>query len=668
MGYHFARAFTNITATRFHDAVPFLSLVIPLMILFSFGDLARIYAQDGGTKVKSGASSSTGPSRAPQTFSQDGIAVEFSIEPIGSVKAKSSELMTETEATVRFRVAASEGGTPLSNLRPTAWIDRRQPGHLRGTRECREKVQSFLQSSFSKRADIDLNSYFILTLNHEPNISVIDPFSGFGGSKLYTLVSLLGPGYDWVIGADKKRVYVSMPQVNKVAVIDTATWKVVANLDAGINPARVVLQNDGKYLWVGNDDPKQETSGVTVIETVTLKVAARINTGAGHHEIVITNDDKSAFITNRGDGTLSVIDVGNLVRVKDIKIGSLPTGLAFSSLSRAVYVANEGDGAIVVVDGVRFEVLARMKGESGLRAIRIEPEGRLGFAVNSTTNTVSVFDLASNRLLHTVPVGPAADQIAFTRQFAYVRSTGDEFVNMIKLADLGKEAAVTRFPAGERAPKESGARSLADAIVPAPEEGAVLVANPADKMIYYYTEGMAAPMGSFQNYRRDPKALLVLDNGLVETGRGIYTTVVRLPKPGNYDVAFLLDSPRLVNCFDLTVAENPALAKPTAVAIKVESLVKEDAVAHAGESFNLRFKLVVSNSPAKVYPEDVGVLVFLAPGIWQQRQWAKSLGEGVYETSFVPPQAGIYYVYFQCPSLGVRFNHITPLTFQASQR
>ncbi len=66
----------------------------------------------------------------------------------------------------------------------------------------------------------------------------------------------------------------------------------------------------------------------------------------------------------------------------------------------------------------------------------------------------------------------------------------------------------------------------------------MLVANPADKMIYYYTEGMAAPMGSFQNYRRVPKALLVLDNGLRETARGVYSTTMRLDAPGYYDAVF----------------------------------------------------------------------------------------------------------------------------------
>ena len=84
-------------------------------------------------------------------------------------------------------------------------------------------MQAFLQPSFSSRPTLDLNAYFILALNNEPNISVIDPLSGFGGSKLYTLIPLKSPGEDWVLTEDNKRLYVSMPQMNQVAVIDIPT-------------------------------------------------------------------------------------------------------------------------------------------------------------------------------------------------------------------------------------------------------------------------------------------------------------------------------------------------------------------------------------------------------------------------------------------------------------
>ena len=613
-----------------------------IVLIFATGHFANVSAQDSA-------------SRTPQTFNEQGVSIEFTATP--------ARVVAGEETTVRFKITGTNGGVPLSNLRPVAWLDQRQTKEPIGARECREKVQAFLQPSFSKRPTIDLNAYFILALNNESNISVIDPLSGFGGSKLYTLIPLKSPGEDWVMTADNKQLYVSMPRINQVAAIDIATWKVIANIDAGVMPTRVALQHDGRYLWIGNDAAE---SGVTVIDTVTKRVAAQLKTGAGHHEIAFSDDDRFAFITNKDSGTLSIVDIRNLAVVKEIKIGLQPAALAFSSLSQTAYVANEGDGTIAAVGGPKQEVIARIQTEPGVSVISIPSESRYGFAINSRQSKVYAFDLSSNRLVQTVPVGPGSDQISFTKQFAYIRSAGSEFVTMIKLADIGKEAAVTKFPAGQKAPGESTSRAHAAAIVPAPEEGAVLVANPADQMIYYYTEGMAAPMGSFQNYKRDPRALLVLDNSLRETERGVYTSTIRLNTPGHYDVAFLLDSPRLINCFELTVAENPNVPKQAETAIKIEPLIKE-AVARVGERFTLRFKVVDAKSgTAKTDLNDLGVLVFLAPGIWQERELAKSLGDGVYETSFVPPSAGVYYLFFQSASLGLQFNQSTPLTIQAA--
>src|SRR5690242_4719777 len=209
--------------------------------------------------------------KATQTFNAQGVSIEFTATP---ASPEFQRVVAGEEATVRFKITGISGNVPLANLRPVAWLDQRQSKDVPSARACREKVQSFLQPSFSARPTIDLNAYFILALNNEPNISVIDPLSGFGGSKLYTLIPLKSPGEDWVMTADNKRVYVSMPQVNQVAVIDIPTWKVLANIDAGMSPTRVALQHDGRYLWVGND-----TGGVTAIDTSTNKVAAQLKTG-----------------------------------------------------------------------------------------------------------------------------------------------------------------------------------------------------------------------------------------------------------------------------------------------------------------------------------------------------------------------------------------------------
>jgi YVTN family beta-propeller protein len=602
----------------------------------------------------------------PQKIVREGIAVEFMIETGGR-----EDLLEGDDATVRFKITESNTGQPISRLHPSAWIDLKRSGPVPDDRQCREKVQSFLQSSFNRRADIDLNSYFILTLNHEPNVSVIDPLSGFGGSKLLGLIPLLSPGEDWVMSSDQKRLFVTMPDSGQVAVIETSSWKVLAQINAGVKPTRIALQHDGKYLWVDNEGADEVSDGITVIDAVTSKVVAHIVTGAGPHQIAFSENDAYAFVTNKQSGTLSVIDVPRLARIKVLKVGSLPAALAASPLSKAIYVIDEGDGDVVVIDAQRHEILTRIKMRPGLRAIRFTPDGRFGFVVNTRANVVYVFDAATNALLNTVPVGQAPDQVSFTRSFAYVRSSRDEFVSMISLTDLGKpgaDAGVTRFPAGQKALGLSTHGSAADAVIAAPEDGAVLVANPADQMIYYYMEGMAAPMGNFQNYRREPTAVLVLDRGLRETSPGVYTTTVRLNGHGSYDVPFLLDSPRILNCFDLEVKGNPQLAKQKEIPIRIESLGTVP-VAYAGESLHLRFRVMdATTGKSRSDLKDLGVLAFLAPGIWQQRDWATPAANGVYEISFVPPQAGVYYVFFQCPSLGVQFNQLQHWTIEVKER
>ncbi len=491
-------------------------------------------------------------------------------------------------------------------------------------------MQSFLQGSLRSRPDVDLNAYYVLALNQEANISVIDPLLGFGSSKLLTLVMLKSPGEDWAQKSSDEKLFVSMPHVNQVAVVDTNTWKIVANIDTGTNPTRVRLQPDERYLWVGNDGDEQ--SGVTVIDTTTLKVVARVATGKGHHELDFSNDNRFAFITNQADGTLSVIDIQKLKKVTDLKTGASATSIAFSALGNALYVVNAAEGSITVVDARSQQIATRIQTKPGIKNLRFAPGGRWGFVPNPTENVVYVFDASTNRLAHTISVDKGPDQIAFTDTFAYVRSTGSNEVSMIRLSTLVGQPDIAKFPGGQDAPAAASIEaSLADVIVPAPEGDSVLVANPSDRVIYYYSEGMAAPMGSFQNYRRKPRALMVVDRSLREISSGVYSTTTKLPKSGMYDVAFLLDSPRVTHCFEAEAKPNPDVRKEKQIALRVEYLNK-DRQLRAGENYKLRFKLFdTATSKVKSDLKDVRVLTFLASATWQKRDFARPVGDGVYE-------------------------------------
>ena len=338
--------------------------------------------------------------------------------------------------------------------------------------------------------------------------------------------------------------------------------------------------------------------------------------------------------------------------------------MARSELSKAIYVGSESEGTITIIDE-QGEILARMKAQPGLRSIRFAPGGRYGFGVNSKESTISVFDAASNRMLHEVRVGKTPDQITFTDTYAFVRSLNTESVAMLRLGNIATEVDISEFPGGQALPSKGPTPVPADSIVRAPEGNGVILANPVDKVLYYYAEGMAAPMGSFQNYRREPLAVLVVDRSLREANPGVYSTTVKLPASGHYDVAFLADSPRISHCFEVAADQNPLLKEEPTVALRLEHQIKEITL-RVGKNFPLRFRLIeTATNRFKNDLKDVRVLTLLAPGTWQRRDIAKPLGEGIYEINLSVPETGVYLVFVESHSMGVRYRDLPTLTLHA---
>ncbi|HEY5974450.1 MAG TPA: cytochrome D1 domain-containing protein [Geobacteraceae bacterium] len=601
---------------------------------------------------------------------QKGARIEFSV--LNGVESSTPEVLEGEYAVVTFKITDATTGAPISALKPAAWLDlvKEEADPLKGANlTCNDKVKSYLRGSLGYRPDIDLNSYYILSMNNDASISVIDPILGVSGyTNLYAMIMLKRPGEDWVMGSDEKKIFVTMPKAGQVAVADTESFKLIDNIDAGNNPFRIVLQPDGKYLWVGNDAPQGNESGVTVIDVTTLKPVAQMPTGAGHHEIAFSPDSLYAFVTNAGDGTLSVIDTQQLKKLKELKTGGRPVAISASRLSNALYLINETDGAIVVVDAVKQEIIRRIPAKAGLRAIRFAPGDRWGFVANARENLVYVVDASTNSIAHTIEVGQEPDQISFSRSFAYVRLKGSRDINLIQLDSLGKEKSVvaSTINIGTKSPGESSVGSTADAIIPTGESDTVLIANPADNVIYYYMEGMVAAMGSFTNAGKVPRAAAVVVRGLREKVKGEYSVKVRIPASGTYQVAFAIDSPWIVKCFDFTAKSNPFLAKAKEEGRYGMKFLTEERSIKVGKQFKLKFEF---NTPGKkggsATVQDIRTLVTLVPGTWSMFYPAQHLADGVYEVNLTVPKPGLYYLFFESPSLKLRYNQLPTLVLTA---
>jgi len=596
------------------------------------------------------------------TIYREGMAVDFSVRPLHPERT-GGEVMEGDFATIEFRITSAENGEPLQGVYPGVWVDLVQTadGERHGVSlECRNRVGNYLQGLVGMRPMIDLNSYFVLVLNQDPSISVIDPVVGITGiTSLYTSIRLERPGADWAKTRDEKWLYVSMPRADKVAAINLDTFKVEKNLPAGTMPVRVAIQPDEKYLWVGNDVDGGKKGGVTVIDIESGEIAATIPTGAGHHEISFSGDSRRAFVTNRESGSVTAIDIEKLEVVSQIDTGSVPISVAYSGLSDAVYVADGLSGTISVVDPETGQRFAQIETKAGLGPMRFSNDGRWGFVVNPQENAVFVIDASTNKVAHEVPIDNRPFQVALTDTFAYIRSLDSERISMINLQELnrGGDVIINVFAAGSYPPGQVADIRIADAMIPAAQDAAVLVASPADATVYYYMEGMNAPMGAFRNYGHKPRAVQIANRALKELEPGVYSTTVKVPMAGTFEVAFLNEAPQFLHCFTMQAAVNPRIEKeydPVAVEFlnDRESLV-------AGDTMNLRFRLYQPGS-GKTFVDAGGVTVkfFRAPRFDLTELVATHVGEGVYEAALPLRNAGSYYIYVAAPKLNADYKDL----------
>ncbi|WP_263352893.1 YncE family protein [Acidicapsa acidisoli] len=605
------------------------------------------------------------PAAFSQTITQNGAHVTVSVDPIDHAKSSDGTVREFEDVAVRVQMTDVTTGSPMPGASPAAWIDRRYTPTAPTQAQCAGEVKRFAEGSTFSHTQVDLTSFYVALLNSDPTITVVDPRFGYGDTRLLAMVPLDGPGEDWALTANGDRLYVSIPSTGKVVVIDTGIWRIVSTVPDIPKAARTVLQPDQAYLWVAYDDGKNN-SGVAVVDAVTLKVRARIRTGRGYHHMAFTDDSSTAFVTNPDDGTVSIINVRTLSKTADLSVGSKPGWIDYSSLAKEAYVSNEGDGKIVVIDGVTGKIRGSMTASPGLGQIRFAPGGRYALAVNPVDDFIYVADAASNQIIQEGKLDKGPDRISFTDKQAHIRHRGTDAVLMITLASLGQpgaEISVADFSGGRHAPGAMLRFSPADSIVQASGDNAVLVANPGDASVYFYMEGAAAPMGNVSNYGHEPRAVLSIDRNLREHAPGVYETTAKLPAEGSYDFALFVDRPRIVACFDLPIAADPALARVKPPRLNVEPRVASSSP--VGQSARLAFRLTLAdNGSPEAQAKDVVILMM--GSMWQRRDLATYRGDGVYAVDFDVPTPGIYNVLLSSPSLGLNYTQYATIQIQGN--
>lgn len=222
------------------------------------------------------------PRYVDRTIEREGIRLDVRIEALDD----SAQSVPQAGQSVRLWFTGKRlvDDQPLSNWRLGAWLDRETDTMSGAVPVCGQRVTRYLSGNLIERPMLDLTGYYVLSLDAESSVSVLDPSVSFSGrSSLYSAMKLDGKGFDWIKTSDDMRLFVAVPDEKKLAIADLQTLSVLDHLTLSGQPTRLALQPDERLLWVGLTGANPQESAVEIIDTVNDQPVARIPLPAGYH-------------------------------------------------------------------------------------------------------------------------------------------------------------------------------------------------------------------------------------------------------------------------------------------------------------------------------------------------------------------------------------------------
>jgi YVTN family beta-propeller protein len=154
--------------------------------------------------------------------------------------------------------------------------------------------------------------------------------------------------------------YVANSGSNTISVIDIKTQKLVRTVLVGRAPQKVAIDPDGRHIYVTNfGDNTVSVINAPVnldlayiqdylLKLKNLKVNSVIPVGINPRGLAVSKDSHHAFVVNVGEDTMSVIDTENSTVLSTSYVGFTPDQVAVSPDDTA-YVTSRGDGTVTVI-------------------------------------------------------------------------------------------------------------------------------------------------------------------------------------------------------------------------------------------------------------------------------------------------------------------------------
>ncbi|MFJ9820589.1 hypothetical protein ACIRU3_36030 [Streptomyces sp. NPDC101151] len=174
---------------------------------------------------------------------------------------------------------------------------------------------------------------------------------------------------------DGRYFIVSCEFSGEVLKVDTARMEVVAQeklpLD-GAMPQDVKISPDGKLFYIAD----MAANGMWILNGDTFAKPEFLSTGKGAHGLYISRDSREMYISNRGEGTISLFDFAQnrLTKKWHLPGGGSPDMGGVSADGKVLWLSGRYNSEVYAIDTRTGTELARIRVGSGPHGLAVYPQ------------------------------------------------------------------------------------------------------------------------------------------------------------------------------------------------------------------------------------------------------------------------------------------------------
>lgn len=240
----------------------------------------------------------------------------------------------------------------------------------------------------------------------------VDLFDVASRTKLKTIDLTPNQGPHGIVWLKDGRIVATTERSKSVAVVDPVGGKVVASIPTDQEATHMVaVTSDGRMAFTANI----RSGTVSVVDLMQGRKLRDIAVGGEPEGIALSKEEQVLWVADLKGARVQAFDAESLEKIGEVATGPVPIRVAASPDGRWIVTSNVGDGSLTLIDAetrtkVRDVPLAGTQ-EAGQVTILFAPDGKL-YAAETDRNTVAEVDLATGKVLRRLPAGTNGDGLA----------------------------------------------------------------------------------------------------------------------------------------------------------------------------------------------------------------------------------------------------------------